>query len=93
MVYKIDYYIANNVIILVGDGGLICQMNLSGCLNHKVVINEYSLQSCMRLLMVFIYKFNIYQELKSNESKNEREEKKGLKNKKKQKKELNDTAS
>ena len=31
-----------------------------------------------------------YQELKSNESKNEREEKKGLKNKKK---ELNDTAS
>ena len=35
----------------------------------------------------------VYQELKSNESKNEREEKKGLKNKKKQKKELNDTAS
>ena len=35
----------------------------------------------------------LYQELKSNESKNEREEKKGLKNKKKQKKELNDTAS
>ena len=39
-VYQIDYYIANNVIILVGDGGLICQMNLSGCLNHKVVIND-----------------------------------------------------
>ena len=34
-----------------------------------------------------------YQELKSNESKNEREEKKELKNKKKQKKELNDNAS
>ena len=34
-----------------------------------------------------------YQELKSKESKNKREEKKGLKNKKQQKKELNDTAS
>ena len=33
-----------------------------------------------------------YQELKSKESKNNREEKKGLKNKKQQKKELNDTA-
>ena len=35
----------------------------------------------------------MYQELKSKESKNKREEKKGLKNKKQQKKELNDTAS
>ena len=34
-----------------------------------------------------------YQELKSKESKNNREEKKGLKNKKQQKKVLNDTAS
>ena len=35
----------------------------------------------------------LYQELKSKESKNKREEKKGLKNKKQQKKELNDIAS
>ena len=45
-------------------------------------------------LLCFAFCFVLfYQELKSNESKNEREEKKGLKNKKKQKKELNDTAS
>ena len=42
------------------------------------------------LIHDFLY---TYQELKSKESKNKREEKKGLKNKKQQKKELNDTAS